>query len=158
MDITTAIIGLVMLGIFVVPIAILNAGSKKKALIAELKDLATQNEREIAEHDTGEQFAIGISSTKDQVFFIRKEAKEYQVFKSNIPLKLISDCVLHTQYRDNKSQHSNGKGLEKLEISFKSSSQKLNKTTWLLYDASSDKADNALELGEKWVSVIQKAL
>lgn len=159
MDVSTAIIGLVLLGIFVVPIAVLNAGSKKKALIAELKEWAAQNECEIADCDTGEQFAIGISNNKEQVFFIRKEAEDYTYFKSNIPVKSISDCVLHKTSVDKQAQQNTNTGIAKLEIRIRHTSSKSRPTSWLLFDASkSAKANQELELGTKWVSIIKEAM
>ena len=150
MDITTIIIGLVLLGFFVVPIIILSAGSKKKALVAELKEWAAQNQCEIAEHDAGAQFAIGLSNKQDQVFFVRKTPSEYTFFKNSISTKAVNDCTLRNTNNDKNSD----KGMNKLEISFRGASQK--NTSWLLYDGSTKaKADQELALAKKWVSLIK---
>ncbi|MGQ1788138.1 MULTISPECIES: hypothetical protein [unclassified Saccharicrinis] len=159
MDITAAITGLVMLGIFIVPIAILSLRNKNKALLAELKDFATQNNCEISEYDINAQFAIGMSTPGNQVFFIRKEEANQDLFKSSIPLNHLIDCGLKTQNRTVNLQKSTEKVIDKLEISFQSKSQEKNTLSWVLYDSEmTTQLDNEFQVGNKWVSIIKKAI
>lgn len=161
MNLVTTITGLVMLGIFVIPVIILSSYNKKKSknLSAALKEFAAESNCEISEYDINPQFAIGISKPEKQVFFIRKQEGNQDLFRSSISLKQLKNCSLQTQSRTVKLQKSTEKVLDKLEINFQSQSKESNNLSWLLYDAEiTILPDNEYQVGKKWVSIINQAV
>jgi L-cysteine desulfidase len=161
MDIAKTITGLVMLGIFIVPVIILSVYNKKKnkTLLTKLKDFAAEKNCEISDFDINTQFAIGISTPGKQVFFIRIQEANQDLFKSSISLTQLKNCSLQTQSRSIKSQKSTEKVMDKLEIIFQSQSRESNNLCWLLYDAEiTILPDNEYQVGKKWVSIINQAV
>lgn len=159
MDITTTIIGLVMLGIFIVPVAIVSSRNKNNnnALLTELNYFATQNNCEISEHNINSQFAIGISTSGDKVFFIRKQGSDQDLFKSLVPLKQIKQCVLKTQNRTVKLKKNTENVIDKIEIRFQSKLKEINELSWLFYDSTiSTEVINEYQLATNWISRINK--
>lgn len=161
MDLTSAIIGLVMLGLFVLPIVIMSTSNKKKnqLLLNELKGLAAQNNHEISEYDIQTQFSIGITPQGERIFFVRKGEHPSDIITTSLPLNSIKMCTLHTENRSVKLKNSTEAVIEKLELLFQIKSKDQKYYSWLLYDAEiTPQLDRELEIGNKWVSIIKKAI
>ncbi|BAX82467.1 hypothetical protein [Labilibaculum antarcticum] len=161
MDLTTTVVGLSMLGLFIVPIAIMSSKKKKKdqVLLLKLKSLASQNNCEISNYDVESEFAIGIANSKDFVFFVRKIAQSEKLLDACIPLIEIKECLLQSAKRTVKLQKSSVMVTDKLELVFQPEKKDKTAFTCLLYDSEiNPQLVNEILIGQKWVSIINEAI
>jgi len=161
MDITTAIIGLAMLSLFVIPAIILSAKNKKRnnALLIGLKKFAAERNCELSAHDVQPLFAIGIATSGDQAFFIRRQDETDELIRSSHQMAMTKACDLQVEKRAVKLLKSDETVIDKIEICFYSNNKEERNVRWTLYDSAiSPQTDNEFILGEKWVSIIRKAI
>jgi len=161
MNITTAVIGLGMLALFVIPAIILTAKNRNrnKGLLIELTRLAALQNCELSAYDVQPQFAIGLSVSGNQIFFISRQDKTGELIKNNILINRLKACNLQTKKRTVNLQKSTETVIDKIEINFHSRDKDNGNSPWVLYDSEvTPHPDGELLLGEKWVSIINKAI
>ena len=158
MDLATTIIGLVMLGAFVVPIVIMSkkSSNKNKAILIQLKEFAAQNNCKISEYDVNDQFALGLSKQKDQVFFIQKPGHDDIYINNSIRLNEVKNCVLQTTKHTDKSHKNTESEIDTLDLCIHGKSKENSNIIWPLYNSQvTPQPDNEVQLAKKWISIIK---
>ena len=158
MDLATTIIGLVMLGAFVVPIVIMSkkSNNKNKAILIQLKEFAAQNNCKISEYDVNAQFAIGLSKQKDQVFFIQKPGYDDVYINNSIRLNQVKNCVLETTKHTDKLHNNTESEIDTLDLCIHGKSKENSNIIWPLYNSRiTPQPDNEVQLAKKWISIIK---
>ncbi|MBR8535288.1 hypothetical protein KDU71_06935 [Carboxylicivirga sediminis] len=156
MDLSTTIIGIVMLSAFVIPVVILSVSNKKetKALLSTLKQLATQTGSELSEHDIQPQFAIGLALSKKHVLFVKKAAKNNTFITYFIPLNEVKKCWLQSSSHTVKFDKTSETVTDRLELCFSTGAGDTNYTCPLYAAENALQLEDELQTGNKWVSII----
>jgi len=118
MDLGSAIIGAIVIVISALPVILMNRSIKKrkKVLLQSIKEMATQNNCHINQHEIFGSFAIGIDDSKNFVFFYR-QTKEKEI-KQFVDLGEVQSCKVINTSRTLKRKEGNQKVIDKLELSF----------------------------------------
>lgn len=161
MDLGTAITGIGMLALAIVPIIYISSLYKNRdqKIISELKDLATEKDSEISQYDVHSNFAIGVSKTKNYVFFVQKPNGEDEYLKYVIPLNEVDKCDLQIAKRTVKLSNTTSTVIDKIELVFDGKTKGERAYDWLLYDTDvSLQPDNEISIGNKWASVVNRLI
>ncbi|WP_439183226.1 hypothetical protein [Carboxylicivirga taeanensis] len=160
MDLSTTIIGLAMLGAFIIPIAILNATNKNssKRLLSNLKKLAADNQRDLSAYDILPQCAIGISSSKEYIYFVRLASASAEPLQSCIPLKEVKKCWLQSTNHTVKMDKVSETVTDQIDLCFATSSE-LKDYVYPMYIAEGAlQLEDEYTVANKWVSIINSAI
>ncbi|HET6527471.1 MAG TPA: hypothetical protein VFG39_01850 [Balneolaceae bacterium] len=154
MDLTTIIIAIVGLSIFIIPV-ILDQRSKKKrstGIEKEFLRLAKNQHLKITYYDVWRNSrAIGIDKTSGKIFFFKKEDGNDQ--KVLIDLAQVKKCSISKTSRGRK----NSTDQVSLIFTF-SKSEKPEKRLAFYHKGQDQTMQNEMELAEKWLSIINLKL
>jgi hypothetical protein len=78
MDLATALIGTVSIVLCALPFVLTSKNKKKKEkqLLNSLKDFSRKHDSELTQHETGENYAIGLDTSKNMVYFLQKKRRK----------------------------------------------------------------------------------
>lgn len=158
MDLTSTIIGISLLLLFVVPILLLNRRRKNKEKIFKQKlySLAEKESCSIQEIETWNNTGIGYDQNTSKVFFVKKIA--FKEITDNIDLKETLSCQLLNTNHSVNTNDGTKLIVEKLELIFtlKNKTEK----TLLFYDNDFDNLDldGEIQIANKWQSFLTKEL
>ena len=156
MDLATAFIGIGSITLCALPFVITSKNKKKKEkqLLNSLKDFSKKHDSELTQHETGENYAIGLDTTKNMVYFLQKgEEKENLQF---VDLATIKSCEINNI---SKSLAKNEKTLDRLNLKLNAIDK--NKPSIVLEFYNSDISFlpiNEFDSIEKWNRIINNLL
>lgn len=159
MDSGTAITGLVLVAISVVPIIILNGKRNKKGrgMLQLMKKVANENNCKITEHEFCGDYSIGMDKTNGYVFFV-KESKE-NAGVQYINLAQVKTCKIDNTGRIVTYNKQNNKIVERLNLNFLPKEKGKAIVGWEFYNAEENPQINGeLQSIEKWQNTINNYL
>lgn len=154
MDLTTIIIAIIGLSIFIVPV-ILDQRSKKKrskGIEQEFLHSAKNQSLKITYYDVWRNStAIGINKTSGKIFFLKKEDGNDQ--KVLIDLAQVKKCSISKTSRGRKNS------TDQISLIFTFSKSDKPEQRLVFYRKDQDQTmQNEIELAEKWLSIINLKL
>ena len=155
MDIGITITGAILIAICILPFVLIGRNSRKqeKLLFQSLSNIAAKHNCKITQHECCEEYIIGLDETSNFLFFF-KRVKDKEISKQ-INLSEIQNCKIINTSRSN----GNEKIIDKLELSFSSSTKKEANIILELYNS-----DDRIQLGddflliERWAKKINELL
>lgn len=159
MNLGTFIVGVIALGICVLPFVLMVGGRKKKEkkLLLLFSTMAKEQNCEISQYEFCDEFIIGLDEIANFLFFFRKSnSKE---MSEQINLAEIKTCKINRigHYDNNKEgSHST---IEKLELQFSFIDK--NKTDLFLpfFNEEEDiQMNGEIQVIEKWNEIVNKRL
>ncbi|TXK45895.1 hypothetical protein FVR03_11350 [Pontibacter qinzhouensis] len=153
MDVTSIIIGLAAVALFIVPILYVQhtQKAKKQKLLQDFEALAGQQKLTISQHDFWDPYyTIGIDSTQNMLFYtLRKEGQEQQ--QVLIDLAAISACTVRCTHREANGE----KIIERVDLVFTNPNSRPAEKTLEFYNREVNlNFNNELMLAEKWKSLV----
>ncbi|MGE0021812.1 MAG: hypothetical protein AB7S72_19235 [Draconibacterium sp.] len=117
MDLTSLIMGLVLLALFVLPFVLVSRSNSKKKnhLLSRLKELALQNNSSIAKYDSCNNLMIGSDEKTTTIFFI-SETDENEIVKT-VQLGAMQKCMVVNTLKSQNGNTKGGSGQGKLALS-----------------------------------------
>ncbi|PQJ69291.1 hypothetical protein [Polaribacter butkevichii] len=156
MDLGTAIIGLICIAVCALPFVLTNNNKKKKQkeLLNTLKDFAKKNGSEITQHEIGENYAIGVDTSKNTVSFLQKTKEKVSLQFVN--LTTIKNCEINNI---SKSLGKNETTLDKLILKLSAIDKKKPSIVLEFYNSDiSFQPGNEFDSIEKWNKTINSLL
>lgn len=152
MDLTTALIGLVLIALCVLPMVYFHRAQQKerKDFIKDFLQIATQHGLKISQYDVwGHFFAIGLDATTNQLFYYQK--RNERMVKTLIKLADIEQCSIA-----NKKVSFNGdQVIDRLELAFTQRHSSMPAQTLMFYHRETCLSLNdELQLTEKWKTIV----
>ena len=159
MEIGIWAIGLAIIVLCAIPFIAMaiNKNKKQRLMIKELQDLAKSYSSDLGTFDHGIEFAIGMSTAKNYIYFYQSGIDEPT--KDCIAVNSVLGCQVRMTKRRLKSKKGFEEVLQKLELEFDFNDGKVPPVRWCFYDTDKYYQPNG-ELGliKKWESDIQHAL
>lgn len=156
MDLSTTIMGIVILLICALPIILsaINRSRKKKKTLQVLFDFATKNNCKLNQYELSNNLTIGIDIAAQMVFFA-KQSKD-NVILQQINLSQIQKCRLVNSSRSVKNKESNFSVVEKIELVFTYQDKNKKDGIWEFYNHLTDGPTFSGEMLfiEKWCKFI----
>jgi hypothetical protein len=159
MDLVSAIIGAILLSIFIVPVMILNYHRvrEEKKKLKSIQEIALYHNCNISQYEICGDFIIGLDEIRGFVFFL-KQKKEDSVSQF-VDLSHIHNCQMLKKTRTIESENVNGVILERVELSFIPTNKSKAATHFELYDEETNmQLRGELQLVEKWSNKINDLL
>jgi hypothetical protein len=131
-----------------------NKKNKKKQFVQTLTDLAEKNNCKISEHDLWNNSLIGIDTSANQLFFIRKNGEN--AISNVIDLQGIQKCRVINSSRVVTNKDSNHTVTDKIELALTSPDAKISDTILEIYNTNRDNLflNGELPLAEKWAAIV----
>ncbi|MCR9228444.1 MAG: hypothetical protein NXH90_13580 [Flavobacteriaceae bacterium] len=159
MEIGIWAIGLAIIFLCTIPFIgmAINRNKKKRIIIKELQNLAKSHNSDLGTFDLGIDFAIGLSTAKNYLYFYRGENNE--ITKDCIAINSIEHCRVNLTKQRLKSKKGFEEVLQKLELEFDFHTNELPSVRWSFYDSDKQYQPNGeLDLIKKWEGNIKQAL
>lgn len=159
MDSGTAIVGLVLVAISVVPIIILNRRRAKKGqgMLQLLTNVASEHNCKISEHEFCGDYCVGMDKTNGFVFFAKEKDGPDDV--KHINLALVKTCKVNNTGRIVTYKKQNTKIIERLCLDFYPKEKDKPGVAWEFYNAEENPQLNGeLQSVEKWEHEINRYL
>jgi hypothetical protein len=157
MDLRTIIIAIVLIGVCILPFAIIyfNGQKKKSALLDILKNIASKNNATITKHDLWKDSGIGIDEGKEHLFFFSKNSENITELEQK--LEGIKKCRIEKNGRNVKSSGNSYSVLDKLDLVFENEAGKISSFSFF-NSAVNMQLTNELEIAQKWEKFINEKL
>lgn len=156
MDLISALIGIVSLAFFIVPIVYLQIMKKngRKKFLNNFMLLGRQHQVNISQHDFwNHSYAIGLDETANKLFFLKTAANTEQ--KISINLSEVEKCKLVNKNRT----IDNNKIIDSLELVLTFRNPGMPEKTLEFYDREESMSVNEeVQLIEKWNTLINSRL
>ncbi|MUH37223.1 hypothetical protein D9O36_15335 [Zobellia amurskyensis] len=155
LDLGTTLIGTISAVICAAPFVLVTRSVKKKekAMLRSLNDFADQDNCKIHEHEYVGDFIIGMDTTKNVVFFYRKEKDSSE--KLSVDLKDVKNCHVS---KIGKSVRHNGKveqTIERIELVFTTSPTASRDVVFELFNTQNNlQLNGELQTAEKWAQKV----
>ncbi|KAB7530281.1 hypothetical protein F8C76_01880 [Flagellimonas olearia] len=159
MELEIMAIGAVIIALCAVPfIATVRIRKKEeKVLLDGLNTIAKSHHSDVGIHDFGVDFAIGLSSAKNHLFFY-KEQKKGKTITECIPINLIQSCMIHKVKRRVKTKKGTEEVLQRLELVFNLHGSEPSTCSLPFYDSEQHyQPSGELPLIEMWELTIKEA-
>lgn len=151
MDLGTALIGAIFLGLVFLPVALmmLSKNKKQKALLQLLHNAAQQYGGKVTKHEFIGDFAIGIDQDKGFVFYVKKT--EENVLEEFVNLREMKSCNVVNMSKSDGSY----KTIQRLELCFKPLAKNRSEINLSFFDAGANNQINEeLKSIESWSRLI----
>lgn len=159
MDITTTIIGLLLLALFIVPVIFLSKSGKKKKtrLSKDIQSEASRNNLSLTKFDSWNESAIGIDDKNGKVIYIDESHADKDVRIFN--LKDVKSFKTFPDLTNKSRQNTDYKKEPKISmgITFRDPSKSDLEITFYVPGFGKLKEEEKL-LFEKWSEIIKKSL
>lgn len=158
MDLSSLIIGLVLMSLFVIPIFFLSRkkASKDKQLLSHFTNIAEQQELKISQNDIwSRNYFIGIDQDANKLIYIKKTNENDD--KVLFGLKEVELCRVDNVIRTIKEGKYSSNVTDRIDLKFKLKNSNAFEKTIEFYNAHGTEnviLTNELELAEKWAKVI----
>jgi hypothetical protein len=118
MDLSTIIIGVILMGLFIMPFTLTGRSRKKreKLILQSLTNTANKNNCQISQHEICGDYGIGIDENKNVVVFF-KQLKE-KAIEEYIELNKIENCLVNKITKTVPTHEGNQTVIDKLELGF----------------------------------------
>ena len=160
MDIRTAITGIIIILICIIPFVIMRIKRRKreKQLLKEFFTAAERNNCKISQHESWNNSLIGIDETANVIFFTKK-LKENDI-SLQINIDEIQKCRVINSNRTVSNANGNFKVVDKLELAFSFHDKIKGEIIIEFYNADYDSLifSDELQLVEKWCKIINDAI
>lgn len=160
MDLGAAIVGIVIIGICVIPFVFISANSRKRKerLLQGLFGYAEKNNSKISQYDLWNTSTIGMDDTALRIFFTRK-VKDTET-RQMIHLAEVQKCRVINSGRSVNTASGTNKVIEKLELAFTFRDKSKPETVLEFYNTDSDSLTltGELQLTEKWNKIVNDCL
>ena len=159
MDWGTAIIGLIMILICIVPFVIMhyNRVKKENKMLHSLKENAQQQNCKISQHEFCGDYVMGIDESRNFVFFF-KQKKEEAISKF-VDLSEVHICQAVKKTRNVKIDKENHSIIERVDLSFILTNKNKGEIKFELYDEEiNTQLSGELQFVEKWAKQINDRL
>jgi|SRR5690606_3456478 len=159
MDLGTAIVGLILIFICVIPFVIMynNRVKKENKILQLLHEFAQQHNCKISQHEFCGDFVLGIDNSSNFVFFC-KQKKEEVIFQF-VPLSEVHICQVVKKTRNIKSDMETPSIIDKVELSFIPINKSKEKSRFELYDEETNlQLSGELQFADKWSKQINDCL
>lgn len=162
MDSATFIIGAISIAIFILPFAVTRMNRKKqeKQLLQSLSNLAKQHNCKITQHEFCSDFVIGLDENANSLFFFKRHRQNgNKETAHHINLSEFQNCNIINKNRVVKSNGSDSKVIDRLELSFTPVAK--NQPAFLLELYNSEESFQLvgeLQLIEKWSKLINEKI
>lgn len=160
MDLGATIVGIVIVGVCIIPFVLINRNSRKKKerLLTGLFGYAEKNNDKISRFDVWSNSTIGIDDTSRRIFFTGK-VNETEIFQL-IPLDEIQKCRLINSSRTVNHKDGNYKVIDKLELAFTYWEKGKPETVLEFYNRETDSLTltGELQLTEKWNAIANESI
>jgi hypothetical protein len=155
MELGSAIIGSILLAIFIVPIVIMhyNRVKKENKTLQSLNEIALQHNCKINQHESCGDFVIGLDENRNFVFFF-KQKKEKAIFQF-VDLSDIQTCQVIKKTRTVENKNENVVITKRVEIIFFPTNKSKGETKFELYDEETNiLLSGELQFVDKWCKLI----
>lgn len=131
-----------------------NRKKKQKELLNGLNTIATTQQSHLGIHDFGMEFAIGLSSAKNYVFFY-KNLKNGQPISTCIPINTVQNCKI----LESKQRAGSESILQKLELVITFLDKESTTCSLVFFDAEEHFQPNGeMSLIRQWETNIKQAM
>lgn len=159
MDLGTILTAAIMLSICVLPFILMNR--KKQKRIKQLHSNFIKNITEkgliIGQHEVCGNIVIGFDSTLTQLFFLKQNHKIDR--NISIPLNSIIDCKIEKSYEIDNNSMDQSTSLDKIVLTLTTKEAQSKNHRLVLFDCNDRmQLDGELQLGEKWLKIIQEKI
>lgn len=159
MDLQTIIVGLIIIIACIAPFFMMSRGTRKREtkMNNALQFMAGGYATDIAECDFGLEFAIGLASNKQYVFFYKEV--NGAVTEYSVTLEDIRKCSIHSVNRTVKTKEGTEHVIDKLELVFEPK-ENTHKIVRFEFYTSADHfmLSGELQLIQKWETMISSCL
>ncbi len=155
MDLSSSIIGAILLAVCVLPLVLLGrkSGKKEKVLLRMLQAEAQQEGCIVNTYEFSGDCVIGLDETANQLFFAKKTDKEES--SKSVKLNEIQNCRLITTGELAKNTDSSQRTMETLGLAFRSVKKETPEFTLEFFNTQdSIQLNGELQLAEKWVRIV----
>ncbi len=159
MDTGTAITGLVLIALLVIPFLLISRATKgkDKQMLGLLNTEAGRFECTITEYELSGNIIIGIDQEAEMVFF--GKTKGDQAFSQAINLADFQRCEIVSKERNRGVEKSNDRIIDKLELHFKSRTPGKGDIALEFYNGAENfQLNNELSIMKKWTKIINDKL
>jgi len=159
MDSGTAITGLVLVVISIVPIFVLNGKRSKKGrgMLQSITKVASEHNCKITEHEFCGDYTIGMDKTNGYVFFVKESNAKADVQFVNLAQVRTSKIENTSRIVTNNKQ--NNKITERLRLNLLLKEKDKSTIVWEFYNAEENPQLNGeLQSIEKWQNTINNYL
>ncbi len=159
MDISTTLIGLVMLALFVVPIwyAVQKESTENKYFLKTFMEEARKESLNITAYDRLHHALIGVDRTAQKVLFA--EINDEQITTRVVNLDGLKSCAVFEVSSTKKTKHGKEKVIGGIDLQFVYFDPKRADVFVRFYDGQNDLApDGEMQLAEKWNTLLQPKL
>ncbi len=159
MDIGSIILGIVVTAAISLPFAFMIRGQRKRTrrILNLLDELASKHNSKLGLHEVCGDLVIGLDENQNKLFFLRL-LNDHQT-EACIDLQDVQHCKLVNNSKVLYREKGNLNIIDKLSISFSSKTKGKSEESLLIYDADESlQLSGELQLGEKWVSLINDRL
>lgn len=159
MNLSTILIGLVLILLFLVPVIFLvraSSGSKRK-FIKDLIDLAKSKNCSISEHDHWNNRIIGMDKDHRNLFYINKTTNNE--LTAVIDLTQVKHCEVVKKSRNTGKKANNLPVIQKLELVFSYIDNNKPDTSLDFFNSDFDSSfpEDEFKLAEKWAGIVNEA-
>lgn len=163
METKTAVLGLILVAICVIPIYLIVRASRKaeRNLLKAIKKIANQKSCKINHYDVCGKVIIGFDDIKNSIFFL-KNSDENSAGNSSSKVVELSDyksCKVVKSKKGVKSNNGNNSDIDKLELVFEPVSNNKEAVSLEFYNLNdSHQLTIEPEIIEKWSKIINNRL
>ena len=158
METGLVIIDAIIITIVILPFVLFIVGRRKRKqkLHNALQSEATLHHRQLGKTEVQSNFAIGLDTTEENVFFY-KETEDAD-YAQVVDLKSISACKFVKESKLIKDKKKHYDIIDKVQLTFEYKNHKAV-TTFVLYSNDDDLAlNNELTIGQQWEGVVNQVL
>lgn len=155
MDLTTLLIGVAALAIFIVPVLMIQVANRRrdKRRIKAFKQLAAQNGLTLTKYDTWGESCIGVDEEKKKVYF--STGSNGQASSTLVNLSDVQTCSVSSDGKSLKTKEYNSALTERVSLDFWNGNGKQPEKSFLFFDKSIDSTlTDELLLAQKWEKII----
>lgn len=147
----SAIIGAILLAIFIVPLLIMNYNRVRKENIKlqSLNEFALLHNCKISQHEFCGDFVIGLDENRKYVFFFKQ--KKEDIISQFVDLSGIHSCQVYKKTRTIECKNEDVVIMERVELRFLPTNKSKVETRFELYDDETNmQLSGELQLTDKW--------
>ena len=157
MDISTTIIGLLVLTIFILPVILISRSgkSKKKQFEKDFFSQASMNELKISDKDFWSEYAIGIDSLNSKILYLDWSKPE----RSNVifDLKDVKVFEPFPGFKEREKPNFNYNTTQRLGMKFSFKNPAVKSISIIFYFPGFGKmSDHDIRLFEKWTEIVRR--
>ena len=159
MDLSSLIMGLILLALFALPFVLVSRSNKKKKnqLLSRIDALAQQVNSKVAKYDSCNNLIIGSNENTSIIFFIR-ETGEDEIVKT-VQLDSIQKCEFVNTLKSQNGNEKGSSGQGRLALVFQPVAKaKGDITLEFFHESSRNQLGDELVLLNKWNEIIQQKL